>query len=250
MPVHSLPNALSMDFILEKIFSRLGASHRRVEIEDLDLAKLIAHEVLPQYSKYFPYEHQELLTSHNHVPGRQGRYYISTQLPVINANRMISGMDTRAGVGAMTYKGEYRDGDVVIGGGNVVGGLLSAMEMNTVLATTSLPVTIRFNPPNEIEIYPKEWYDGQAVLLNCVHPVTLHTIGFNMLDEFFDLCWAETRIAMLAIFKKFQTINTVYGEIQFSLDDLEKGEDDKKETIEKWKPKSLLRSGNKRWYVV
>ena len=250
MPVDEPQVALSMDYFIGRILSRFGASNRKVEIKGLDMAKVIAEDTLPLYSKFFPWEYLFDITTESAVPGRQGFYFITAPTAIMSVARIVGGLSSQSAIGNIggvttsTYQA-----DVHIGSRGIAFSLMDAMNQNTLNAATSLPVTTRFWPPQTLEITPKGPYNGNVAIINCIHPVTLHTIPWNMADEFFQRALTDVCLSLRGLRRKFERINTIYGEINLSMEDIDKEADKDAEITEKWRAWAPKRANRKRWFV-
>jgi ArsR family metal-binding transcriptional regulator len=54
---------------------------------------------------------------------------------------------------------------------------------------------------------------------------------------------------MKAIFKKYERIQSIYGEINLDMEDINAAASGKTEQLEKFRSKAAFRANNKRWYV-
>jgi hypothetical protein len=238
--------AFNINFVVNRILKSLGASSNKVEIENLDILQIILSDTLITFSKYFPYQHRHILKPEDKVPGYgSGWYFVNIPLPILGAARIVGGMDNRA-VGSSSVSSIGAD---VIFTGSTMNDLTDLNALNNFIGATSLPITVQFHPPNVVEILPKSTYDHSMVLLNCIHPETLHTIGLNMSDYFIKLATYDVLIALKEILKKFGTISTIFGEISINMEDMDEAQTKKDELIETFRTKSQFRANRKRWYI-
>ncbi len=247
-----------MNFVLDRIEARLGTRYMKQVLAQMDVAQLVVDETLLLFSKYFPHNEVQILTMADRVdesnpPGRTrvptGRYHLRTEQPVLAVNRVVGGVDTRVGMASLNHKGIYRDGDPINSSRHFMGGLVDTKMINDILGATTLNVTPKFEAPNTVEIIPRGPYEGCAIVLDCVHPITLHTIPLNMADEFVRMAYYDTLIVIRAMQKKFKNTTGVFGEIQLDTDDMDAAEGKKDEMIAKWTKFSPLRANRRRWIV-
>jgi len=235
----------SINNLINKIMSRLGASHRSVEIDGLDIGQILVDETLPIYSKYFPYIHLYTIQESDCIPGTTGEYYLKCPFPILSVADVVGRRDTRIGSGGPTAIGTDNDF------GSTVGlGLVDTMALNDLSGMLSLPVTTQFNAPNTLEIFPKDNYVGSMVKIRCIHPYTLHTIGWTMFDQLFNLALQDVYIQLRAILKKFETINSIHGEISINFEEMDAAEDKRNEILEKFRAGFLKTGSRKRWIVA
>jgi hypothetical protein len=258
MPLRSIPQAVSMNIVLDLIESRLGTRYSKQVLSQMEIAQLIIDETLLTYSKYFPLEAIQIIRMADRVdegnpPGRTrvatGRYYLRTETAVMSVNRVVGGIDTRVGMASLNHKGIYRDGEAINSSRYFMSGLVDSKLVNDILGATTLNVTTKFEPPNKVEIIPRGPYEGIALVLHCVHPVTLHTIPLNMMDEFVNMAECDVLIAMKRMLKKFKTNPGVFGEVQLETEEMDAALENKKGILEKWTKGTMLRANKKRWYV-
>lgn len=255
MPITSAPRALSLNWVLDRIYENFGASAREVEIKDFDLGQLIADRTIPSFSRYFPWQFPYWLKHDMQARGRVGYYYIDPQdvpTTVLGCDRMIDGIDPRPGLGCFPGRTYYSNNGPAISMnmGSFGNTLVDARELNDLLSATSLPVTVSFLAPNMIETFPKRWYDNSIVILNCYHQPTLHTIPMNMQDEFVKLAYLDFLLYLRPIYKKYSSIPTVFGELQIDTEAMDAAKDQRDDLLEKMRLKSQLRAGGKRWYIA
>jgi len=245
--------ALSMNFVIDRITSRLGYIYTKPILHELDMAKIIVEETLLTYSKYFPHVIYQVIRDEDRVEPKtvaSGRYYLKSPTAIIAVNRMVGGTDTRIGLGRLHRRGVYRDGDPIGAGGHFIGGLIENMQINDILAASTLPITTIFEPPNIVELIPRGRYVGNSLVLHTVHPVTLHTIPLSMAEHFIKLAECDVKLALRSMLKKFKSISGPQGEIELDLEDLDEAKNERKELLEQFQSKTMLRANRKKWYVV
>ena len=78
-----------MNYIIDRIFSRLGSKARKIFLDEVDAATVIVNETIPTYSKYFPWECLHKIKESDVVPNSIGMYYLDDlPTPIININRI------------------------------------------------------------------------------------------------------------------------------------------------------------------
>lgn len=241
--------ALTMSHVIDRVMAEMGASGGRVELLERDAAQVILSRTLPEYSKYFPYEHTEELGPRSAVPGRPGFYYIACPLTILGCSRIVPG-SSRPALGSGMAGAAYSDGqDVFPSGVTSLSSYSDVMMYADAAALTSLPATAIFHPPRLLEIQPRGDYVCSLVVLNCIHPDTLHTIGWSMADRFVELATYDVMIATRAILRRFSSIQTVYGEIQLNLEDMDAARDQRRDLVELLRTKAPFRGTRKKWYI-
>ena len=255
MAIPQVPTAMSMDYVLNHIAGRLGGNVRKIHLEDNDMATVIVMESLVEYSKYFPYVVKHQLVEADADPHELGVFHCDPGVPILSANRIVGGLDAgRSAAGGMSAGVYIGDGMAIAEGdarpsGMGMSSLIGSYARNNAQAISTMPITVLFIPPHSLEIQPKNDYVGDLVVLHCVHPPTLHTIGLEMAEQFKKLAYADVRIALRAILSKFQEIATPNGAIQLNMDELDRAEDDRATLIELFRKHGLRSKGRKRWYV-
>jgi len=260
MPLREVPHAVSMNFVLDRIESRLGTRYMKQVLSQMDVAQLIVDETLVVYSKFFPLQEIQIIqmsdraneaetgAGSTRVPS--GRYHLRSENAVMAVNRVVGGMDTRIGMASLNHKGIYRDGQPINSSRYFMSGLVDTKMVNDILGATTLPVTTKFEAPNTVEIIPRGPYEGAALVLHVVHPISLHTVPMNMSDEFVEMAECDLLIALRRMTKKFKTMTGVFGNIELETEEMDSAADRRKEIIERWRKGTMLRQNKKRWYVA
>jgi hypothetical protein len=215
------------------------------------MAKIISKETLLVFSKYFPHEYYQVIKKEDRIKSNvaDGRYYLNAPTAVLAVNRLVGGFDTRIGMGRLHRRGVYRDGDPIGAGGHFMGGLIENFQINDILAVSTLPITTRLIPPNTVELIPRGAYEGNSLVIYCVHPITLHTIPLSMADKFIELAECDVKLALRSMLKKFKSISGPQGDIELDLEDLDEAKSERKELLESFIKNTMLRANKKKWYV-
>jgi len=259
MPLPQLPSAFNLNYVMDTIYMRMGGLCRTVEVKGMDMATIIVYQAIPLYSKYFPKEDIVIINPSAQVPGREGFYYVKSDTPIMSVSRAIGLMDTRSTMGTMAGYNAGRNLSTVdtiqtmcsiTGSATLSYTLIDHFNLNNYAAASTLPITTRFHPPNIVEFFPKQDYQGAGLVLFTMHKNTLETIGWNMADEFTTCAWLVYVQALKAIFKKYEKIQSIFGEINLDMEQFNSVESDLKDLQEKWRKYSPFRANNKRWYVA
>jgi hypothetical protein len=236
------PHTVSMDWVINRFLQEFGISVNKIDLTPEEMAKIIAQYTIPEFSKYFPNEQYIELNEHNKAD-QVGFYYLNCAEPVISVSRVIGGFRNSSGE---LYDSTYGFRRTFSG---LTMDITTAMNAADVAAITSIPITTRFHAPNIVELYPKNWYHRHSVLVNCMHPVDLHTISWRMSDYFYQLAKCDLMIQLKGLYLRFNRINSIYGEIEMNLEEWNNAEDKRKELIELFRTNSLKRSNRTKWII-
>ena len=236
------PRTVSMDWIINRFLQEFGISVNKIDLTTEDMAQIISRITIPEFSKYFPHDEYVELNESNKAD-QVGFYFLNTREPIITVNRLIGGLRQSSGElydstygFRRTYSGLTMD-------------ITSAMNQADVAAITSIPITCRFHAPNMVELYPKNWYHRHSVLCHCMHPVDLHTISWNMADQFYKLAKYDMMIQLRGIYLRFNQINSIYGSIEMNMEEWNEAESKRTELIESFRTNTMKRANKMKWYI-
>jgi len=236
------PSVVSMDWVINRFLQEFGISVNKIDLTPEDMARIIAQITIPEFSKYFPNEQYVELNEGNKAD-QVGYYYLNCQEPVISIARVIGGFRNSSGE---LYDSTYGFRRTFSG---LTMDITQAMNAADVAAITSIPITTRFHPPNLVELYPKNWYHRHTLLVNCMHPIDLHTISWRMSDYFYQLAKCDLMIQLKGIYMRFNRINSLYGEIEMNVEEWTNADDKRKELMDLFRTNSLKRSNRTKWII-
>lgn len=254
MPIRRSAN-FNLDNLVKYVLRRLQITPALLEQaigNELDLAQYLVDETLVTYSLYKPYT-VNIILGDQHKSDRVGYYTINRdELPteIFGINRVVGYLaDPR--LGGITNTGFSELSHYVKRGssGTFPDSLLDQLISRDVLSANTLGVIAQFNPPNEIEMFPKGWYNGMILVLNTMHPPSLQTVNVSTREIIRKLAVADAAIAIRPYVNRFQEISAPGVTINLNTDILEKAEDSREELIEKLKRGTFKGGSRKRIYV-
>lgn len=245
--------ALNETRVLRNMELRLGFKFVDLELEADDILDTIKMNTLPLYSKYMPYTERVYLK--NKVDGYSTRYWLDTDLDVLNVNRVFP-LDTfnlpgngggglsqsMAGAGLSPKMGMGTSG-----GSNMVDSATQADQASY----NNNPITFKFFFPKQIEL-SQDMGNGQNIMVevNTVHPENFSTIPTNMQTEFLNLALADVSEALLAIRTRFQNLQTSYGAMDLNIDLLQSNIDARQDIVERLRASVLRVASRKKVYMA
>lgn len=217
---------------------RLGVLRQEIELTEEEIMNVVFKESLITYSKFFPYYYRLGITAEDSIGGGYSNTYRipnDDRLEIFNVHKV------------------YLDNMNQFGGSllPVVNDPYTSQLLNDYLSSTITPTTFEFKSPNLVTIRPKIEKVGSAMLeIRAVHPRHLKTIGIEMRDEFYELCYYDVLISLYPLRHRFESFNTPYGTIQPFLEAVDSAESNRSQLLESWKEKMLLQSNIKRLWIA
>ena len=214
--------------LLDYIKLNLGASVNSIEFTDQEIINIIKNHVLPEFSRYVPYEMYYLL--YENTDAIQSYpfyiYQINTDKIILRVNSLIRKPN-------LLDLSQYYN--IQQNGGDITNYLIT---MNTVtMASDVIPQdTWKFRSPNKLEVIKGSNNYGVSndfiVTLDCVHPDP-STIDVDQYKLLKNLALAEIQIYLGKVRTKFQTFNTPQAQVDLLASELlQEGKELKDRTIQ------------------
>jgi hypothetical protein len=209
-----------------------------IDFNDADILACIDAETLPTFSIYLPYMVDlKIDTVADRIDQREGVYQIRPQ-----GERILGVNRVREGVGAF---GAFPYDPLMFG--DVLDRQLVADRQSA----SELSLTFDYRPPNIIEIFPKGLqYSDLYVECKCVHATHFRTIHPGAREIFRELMLADIAIDILSVRQYFQTVQTIFGELNLNLERLNAQADKRPEIIERMESKQLKSSTARRLWIA
>jgi hypothetical protein len=233
--------------IVNHVKSRLGASHRRLELSEEDIVSLLQTETLTTLSVYFPFflEYQ-LDTESNLVEGMGNTYNLPTELMgfrTIGVEKVIDSM------GFSTTNGM----NFGILGSDMTSSMTNFLNQKLVNGMTMAmlpPQTFQFIPPGLLRVHNS--YSGRYLfcVLKSTHRKDFSTLPFGLLESVKKLALADVANDLLGIRNYFQNVGTPFAEINLNLDQLKEWADKRDDLIESFRKNQLRNTGVKKIYFA
>ena len=226
-------------WILNRARSFLGQNVTgQIDFKDEDILACLDQETLPTLSIYLPhYQDFPVDTDKDRINGQEGVFQIRAPGErLLGVNRVREGI---AAFGSMMY-------DPML-----FGDMLDRQLVADRQSASELSVTWDFRPPNIIEIFPKALQYSQInIECKCVHHTHLRTIPPTAREILRELFLADLAIDVLGVRQYFQTIQSVFGEIQLNLDRLQQQADKREAIVEKLEQKQFKSAHARRLWIA
>jgi len=210
----------------------------RADFQDSDLLALLEQETLPTFSVYLPWlERVTVDVKLDQLPGQEGIYQIR-RAPgtIIGINRLMEGVGA---FGAFPY-------DPLL-----FGDVLDRQLVADRQSMSEVSMTWQFRAPNVVEVYPKGLtYQNLTFEVKLVHPTHLRTIPFGARETLRDLYLADLAADVLTVRQYFQSLQTVFGEMNLNLDRLQQHADKRQDIIEKLERLQHKSAGARRVWIA
>jgi hypothetical protein len=226
-------------WILNRAKSFLGHNVTgALDFSDEDILACLDQETLPTLSIYLPWLTDiKVDLIRDQISNRNGIYQIQA-----NNERLLGVNRVRDGVGAF---GAFPYDPLMFG--NILDRQLIADQQSA----TELSLTWDFRPPNILELFPKGLrYNEIYVECKCVHPTHLRTIPPTAREILKELFLSDLAIDVLSIRQYFQTMQTVYGEINLNIERLQAQADKRTEIIDKLELKQFKTAHARRIWIA
>ena len=231
--------------VIRHIEMYLGYKFSQLEVSQEEILDIIRMETLPTFSKYFPYPvNTSVDTSLDLVPNSTNTFYLHSETEIINVNRVITN----------TLLNQYTSVDCVatqVSPAYYTDPISRQLDRDLYSAVKN-PITFRFIAPNKVEITPRSVVGlGQLMIqINTVHPDHFGTIPLNMREYFLKLALYDVEIMLYHIRRRFQSLQTTFGEMELFVDELAEAEDKKKELLEEKFLVNSIKSSSRKKLII
>lgn len=231
-----------INYLVSHVKGRLGATHRKLELDDVAIVKCLTEETLPTLSIYFPYYLEYVLECAKHkVPDTDRMYYLPRTFDDMYTLMSVEKVIPISGVAAFQGNNFNVLGNDLIGS---VSSFLNSKVATSFAGAFSAPATFQFLPPNMIRLQNQAMGDGDSILVQCrvTHKHDFSTFPFGLLETVKKLALFDVSLDVYGIRKYFSSLNTTFADIQLNLDDLNVV-DKRDDLIEKMAKNQLKNSG-------
>ena len=231
---------VSHSYLLNRAKAMIGYSVMgKIDFTEEDMIRCFETVTLPVFSTYLPYRALVMVNvEDDKYPGRDNVYQIKTEGDLIGVSEIYAGALNNL----YPFYHPYNQGDVLA--------RQNFVDMYSLFGTE---VTFKFEPPRFLEIFPKTILPRASdfpVVCKFVHPKTLRTILPGSIEILKELFLSDLAQDILAVRENFQTLSSVFGEIQLNLDRIRTQADKRDEIIEKLRSNMIRASGAPRVYFA
>jgi hypothetical protein len=234
--------------IVNNIKSRLGASHRKLELDDRELVQLLQNETLHTLSIYNPFFLEYSLPANlNKVDGSNNTF---------NLPEEIEGFRTIGVENVFLNQTSIMTGNGMAYGilGNNIGALMSSYMdskmINGLQALMLPPDTFRFIPPNILRIFNNYPQSNYMVIIKTTHRKDFSTFPYGLRETIMKLALADVANDLLGIRGYFQSIGSTFADINLNLDLLNNWADKRDDIIESLRKNQLKNTGTRKIYMA
>ena len=207
---------ISWSEVVERISDELSLPFQTLEKTDDEIIDYCKRVCVKKFSRYFPETWRLTIDTADtdiHVPDRTSEFYLVD--PEDRTLLTVKGVYPTVGDDLFLghpYRGTYSYE-------SIPDHLLSTFKANTLRQFSNYDYGFELIYPNRLSIRPS--FTGQATIeYERTHDPELTTLPPDLEDDFIELCISMTFMLIGRIRKKFQTIQTPFGEIQLNADDI------------------------------
>ena len=225
--------------IVDYVKARLGVSHRKIELEDQAIIRCLVQETLRNLSIYAPfYCYVTIDLDDNETFPGMNTYHIpedaNGDFTIMGVEKALP-MDTGRVSSSMYYMPAGSDLQ------SITTSLAMTKLGNTLLATTTMPTTHEFIPPNMVRLSSN--YTTRACFLICrtTHRKDFSTFPMGFLDTIKELALYDVALDIHGIRKHFANVQTLFAQIQLDMNFYEQIPDKRRELVDR------LRRNQQKW---
>lgn len=234
--------------IVNLIKSRLGATHRKLELNDVEIVNILQNETLNTLSIYNPFYLEYLLDfTTNKVEESFNTFNLPTELEGFRIMGVEKVIPTSMSPGAMS-SGWYgvMGGDLTTSMANYLNTKLMAGMMSVMLP----PETFQFIPPNLLRVNNILNTKNAFVIMRTTHRKDFSTFHYGLRENIMKIALGDVANDLLGFRSYFQNIGTTFGEINLNTDQLKEWSDKREEVVENMRKSQLKNSGAKKIWMV
>lgn len=236
--------------IVNHIKSRLGATHRRLELSDQDIVRLLHTETLMTLSVYNPFFVEYMLnTANDRVEGSENTFNVPTELQgfrITGVEKVLPAAGLPSGYGLAGASFGVLGTDLSVG----ITAFLNSKLAAGVASTFLPPETFQFIPPNLLRVYNIFPQGRLYCILRATHRKDFGTVPFGLLETVKRLALADVANDLLGIRSYFQNVGTAFGELNLNVDQLKEWADKRDDVIELLRKNQLKNTGVRKIYVA
>jgi len=234
---------LNPTLLIKKLGIDLGITHTALEIAGETMLEIIRTESLPTFSKFFP---RPLRISfkvddpdYKYGDNKMGWFRIPEK--IVRSDKLI-GIKEIIPDSYMVSRDSYLAYNTDIYTRQAQADFLSAF---------TLPTTVKFHPPNVMELKPKNlYYRSMVVDLLLMHDKNFFTINTTYSDEFLKLALIDVKRFLYGIRKNFPSVSTVFGSLEFDMETVQGMEDRRNDLLEYWRSQYFKDPNRRRIYFT
>lgn len=234
--------------ILNHVKARLGASHRKLELDDSQLVKLLQTETLRTLSVYNPfYIEYSVDPMADRVDDSQNTYNLPLELEgfeLIGVEKVFATQSSAAQYGATPYG--VLGADIA----SVMTNYMNSKLMNGIAGLMLPPETFQYIHPGILRIFNTYTQTKFFAVLRTTHRKDFSTFAFGLRETIMKLALADVANDLLGIRQYFQNIGSTFAEINLNVDQLKEWADRRDDIIENLRKSQLKNTGVRKVYLA
>lgn len=234
--------------IVNHVKAKLGATHRRLELEDAQIVELLQRETLMTLSAYSPFflEYRLPLTADNTVEGMANTYHLPDELGgfrVVGVEKVVNSV-------GLTSPGDAQFGILGADMGQMMGAYADTKLLNGMTTAMMAPQTFQYIHPGLLRIHNNYESGSVLVVMKTTHRKDFGTVPFGMRETVFRLALADVASDLLGIRSYFTQVGTTFAEINLNLDLLQGWVSSRDDLVESLRKNQLKVSGVRKIYLA
>ena len=207
---------LSWSFVVERVKEELALPFQELEYNDEQIKDYLQRNALKKFTTFFPQKWRLTLNAADpdiKVPGRTSEFYLidPDDREIYNVVEFIPTLGDNI-INGHPYFGAWSFSELPEWS-------LQVFQANNLATFSNFNYTTEFIYPNQVRISPT--FAGTCVLeYERSHDPELSTIPTDLHDLFTDLCYGMFGMMVGRIRKKYQNVQTPFGEIAINGDDI------------------------------
>ena len=236
--------------IVNHIKSRLGTTHRRLELSDDEIVSVIQTETLNTFSVYNPFFLEYVINlDTDKVEGSDNTFNIPIEIEgfkVIGVEKVfnLSASMLSYGIASASY------GILGTDLSSSISAFINAKLASGISSVMLPPETFQYIHPSILRVYNIFPQQKMMCIIKTTHRKDLSTIPYGFLETFKKLALADVCNDLLGMRMYFQNIGTTFGEINLNTDMLKEYADKRDDLIETLRKNMLKNSGVKKIYTA
>ena len=234
--------------IVNHVKSRLGTTHRRIELDDRDIVRLLQDETLKTMSIYHPFFLEYLLdTETTLVEGMGNTYNLPLEIEgfrLIGVEKVFTAASSPAAMAPAAFG---------LLGTSLEQALTNFANLKLMQGITTVmlpPETFQFIPPGLLRIFNIYTNKNVFVVLKTTHKKDFSTFPYGLRETVMKLALADVANDLLGIRTFFQNLGSTFAEINLNTDLLNNWADKRYDLIENMRRSQLKNAGVRKIYVA
>lgn len=239
---------IEINSLVDHIKARLGASHRRLELDDEAIIQCLQDETLKTLSIYHPYYCQTTLNlGTSAVMEGMNTYYIPTRL---GDDFDVMGVEVMFPMSTSTVA----NNTFYMPGGNDLQSLISSLSTgvlsNTLSGAAVNPTTFTFMAPNMIRLHHNLSSKSVMLVLRTTHKRDFSTFPYGLMETVKQLAFYDVAMDIFSIRRFFSNTQTMFAQINLDMDLYNQIPDRRTELVEKMRNEQLKYSNTRKIYLA